>query len=126
MDLQVVGDGASFSSFQNLFEAQQEDGPSHRTMTLKGSTFSPARVPKLNEGLLLIRRQIEGDFRVLPFVGTLAFRGFPDDTLSRLKFLDIKFLAEPAREPKFDRVPNLGTAPPRVGRPPLRELLGVG
>jgi hypothetical protein len=56
MDLKVIGVGTTFSSLQHVFEAQQEGGPSHRAMALKVRTFSPARVPKLNEGLLLIRR----------------------------------------------------------------------
>src|SRR5215472_3637748 len=80
MDFQVIGLGTPFSSLQQVFEAQQKDRPSHRAMALKVVGFSPARVPKLNEGLLLNRRQIEGDFSFLPFVVTLPFRGFPGDT----------------------------------------------
>ena len=95
-------------------------------MTLKVGTFFPARVPKLNESLLVIRRQVEGDFSPLPLVYALAFRGFPDDTLSRRELLDIKFLAELTTEPKFERVTHLRTAAPCVRCPPQSELRGLG
>ena len=91
-------------------------------MTLKVRTFSPARVPKLNQGLLLIRRQVEGNFGLLPFVCTLAFGGFLGDTLSRPELLDIEFLAEAAIKPKFKRIPDLGTTASRIRCPPLRKF----
>ena len=94
-------------------------------MTLKVRAFSPARVPKLNVRLLRVRRQLEGDFSPLPLVRALAFRGFPDNSLSCLKYLDVEFLAE-ARfiEPKFKRVPDLGAAASRIRCPPLGESVG--
>src|SRR5260370_38872484 len=59
MHLQVVGVGRPFPSLQPVLEAQQDDGPPHRAMTLKFLTLSPARVPNLNEGLLLMRPYVE-------------------------------------------------------------------
>ena len=94
-------------------------------MTLKVRTFSPARVPKLNQGLLLIRRQVEGNFGLLPFVCTLAFGGFLGDTLSRLKLLNAEFVAETTKL-KFEGVPDLCAAASRVDCPPQSELLGAG
>src|SRR5215472_7103182 len=84
MDLQVIGLGAPFSSLEQVFEAQQKDRPSHRAMTLKLGGFSPARVPKPNEGLLVIRRQIEGDFSSSHSLLPCPFGDFPATRFSRL------------------------------------------
>jgi len=75
-------------------------------MTLKVVGFSPARVPKLNEGLLLNRRQIEGDFSFLHSLLPCPFGDFPATRFSRLKFIDVESSAE-AIKAKFKSIPDL-------------------
>ena len=94
-------------------------------MTLQVSPLSPAQVLKPDESLFLVCREVEGDFRLFPFVVALPLRGFPDDAPARFQLLDLEFLAE-ALEVKFKRVPDLGTAAPRVRCSPLSELFGLG
>jgi hypothetical protein len=125
VDRELIRNRTPFTRFQKIFQAQHKSCPPHRAMSVEVPIFFPTRVSKPNVCLLIVPRQMEGNFSLFPFGKTLAFRGPPGDMLTRLKSCDIELVAQFSK-PKFEGIPDWCLAASRVGSPPLSKLVGLG
>ena len=66
-------------------------------MTLQVSPLSPAQVLKPDESLFFVCREVEGDFRLFPFVVALPLGDFQTTRRPGFSSLTLNFWQKPAK-----------------------------